>query len=311
MVVRSAGVRTVLLILVGVLGAGCTGDRSEPAKAQAQVRVTVGAGLSAEQQIVARMYAQALEKAGFAVTTRFGSGARAAYVPALQRGELDVVPEYLSPLTEYLRAGVPVGSRPPPASGNVERTARILDGLLGRLPLGVTRPSGATDQPAIAVPKTLADEQKLAEVSDLVRLNGQLVLGGPTGCVEDAHCLAGLQDRYGLRFADVEELGPVNGKPIFDALRDGDVDVGAVLSSSGGIAAGSLVVLRDDRLLQPAGNIVALYRKAVPPAARAVVDHVNRALTTEKLQELNKRQDLDGEDPDGLAKRFLEDARLI
>ena len=39
-----------------------------------------------------------------------------------------------------------------------------------------------------------------------------------------------------------------------------------------------------------------------------MVDSVNRALTTEKLQELNKRQDLDGQDPDGLAKRFLQDA---
>ena len=48
-----------------------------------------------------------------------------------------------------------------------------------------------------------------------------------------------------------------------------------------------------------------------PPAARAVVDSVNRALTTEKLQELNKRQELDGQDPDGLAKRFLQDAKLL
>jgi osmoprotectant transport system substrate-binding protein len=84
-----------------------------------------------------------------------------------------------------------------------------------------------------------------------------------------------------------------------------------VLSSAGGIAAGSLVVLRDDKLLQPAGNILALYRSDLPAAARAVVDSVNRALTTEKLQELNKRQDLDGQDPDGLAKRFLQDAKLL
>lgn len=297
------------LVFALVLAAGCTGE--DPAPVQAQISVTVGAGLSTEQQIVARMYAQALEKAGFAVHTRFDAGSRTAYVPALRRGELDVVPDYLSPVTDYLRAGVPVGRRPPAATGDVERTARILDGLLVDTPLGVTRPSTATDQTAFAVPKTLADEAKLADVSDLLSLNGQLVLGGPTGCIEALACLTGLQDRYGLRFKDVAELGEVNSPPIFAALRDGKIDVGAVLSSSGGIAAGSLVVLRDDRLVQPAGNILALYRTALPAAARAVVDRVNRALTTEKLQELNKRQDLDGEDPDGLAKRFLQDARLI
>jgi osmoprotectant transport system substrate-binding protein len=303
-------VRAVLgAILVAVLlAAGC---QSAPEPVDAPVRVVVGAGLSTEQQIVARMYAQALTKAGFAVTTRFDAGSRTAYVPALQRGDLDVVPDYLAPLTTYLRTGIPVGHRPGPATGDVEHTARLLDGLLDGTPLGVTRPSTATDQAAFAVPKTLADDKELADVSDLSRLNGQLVLAGPTGCVEDVHCLTGLQDRYGLRFRDVDELGEVSGPAIFAALRDGDADVGAVLSSSGGIAAGSLVVLRDDRLLQPAGNILALYRTALPAPARAVVDSVNRALTTEKLQEQNKRQDLDGQDPDDLAKRFLQDARLI
>jgi osmoprotectant transport system substrate-binding protein len=301
--------RAVLALLVAaLLLTACSDDAPAPV---APVVVTVGAGLSAEQQIIARMYAQALEKAGFAVRRQFDAGSRAAYVPALQRGELDVVPDYLSPLTDHLRAGVPVADRPPGPTGDVERTARLLDRLLAGRPLGVTRPSTATDQTAFAVPKTLADESELADVSDLMRLNGQLVLGGPTGCVEAVSCLTGLQDRYGLRFKSVSELGEVNSKPIFDALRSGDIDVGAVLSSSGGIAAGSLVVLRDDRLVQPAGNILALYRDALPPGARAVVDSVNRALTTEKLQELNKRQDLDGEDPDGLARRFLQDARLI
>ena len=299
----------VLLILLVLLATGCTGDEPEPVVAP--VRVVVGAGLSPEQQIIARMYAQALEKAGFAVERRFDGGSRTAYVPALRRGELDVVPDYLAPLTDYLRTGVPVGARPLAPTGDVERTARVLDGLLTGTPMGVTRPSTATGQTAIAVPKTLADESDLVDVSDLVRLNGQLVLGGPDGCLEDARCLTGLQDIYGLRFAGLEELGAVSGELIFEALADGTVDVGTVNSSAGGIAAGSLVVLRDDKLLQPAGNILGLYRTELPPAARAVVDGVNRALTTEKLQELNKRQELDGQDPDELAERFLEDAGLL
>ncbi len=302
--------RSALLgILVVLLLAGCTGDDQPPAKPEP--KLTVGAGLSAEQQIIARMYAQALRKAGFDVTTRLDGGTRTAYVPALQRGDLDVVPDYLAPVTEYLRAGVPVAHRPPAATGDVEHTAHLLDDLLAGRPLGVTRPSLATDQTALAVSKTLADDEDLADVSDLRRLNGRLVLGGPDGCSTDPSCLLGLRERYGLRFKRVDELGEVSGKPIFDALRKGSADVGSVQSSDGEIAAESLVVLRDDELLEPAGNIVALYRSQLPAPARAVVDSVNRALTTEKLQELNKRQDLDGQDPDGLAKRFLQDARLI
>ena len=299
----------VLLVLLVLFATGCTG--SEPEPVVPPVRVVVGAGLSPEQQIIARMYAQALAKAGFAVERRFASGSRAAYVPALRRGELDLVPEYLAPLTEYLRTGVPIGTRPPAPTGDVERTVRVLNGLLVGTPLAVSRPSTATAQTAIAVPKTLADESDLVDVSDLIRLNGQLVLGGPDGCQEDLRCLTGLQDLYGLRFAGLKELGAVSGELIFEALADGTVEVGTVNSSSGGIAAGSLVVLRDNKLLQPAGNILALHRTQLPPAARTVLDEVHRALTTEKLQELNKRQELDGQDPDDLATRFLEDAGLL
>jgi osmoprotectant transport system substrate-binding protein len=303
--VRSA----LLLVLVALLVPGCTGDDQPPAKPKP--KVTVGAGLSAEQQIIARMYAQALQKAGFDVTTKLAAGARSAYVPALQRGDLDVVPDYLSPVTDYLRVGVPVARRPPPPTGDVEHTAHLLDRLLVGRPLGVTRPSQATDQAAFAVTKTLADDRDLADISDLRRLNGTLVLGAPDGCGTDRFCLPGLQERYGLRFKSVNELGEVSAAPIFEALRKGTADVGSVQSSDGEIAAESLVVLRDDKLLQPAGNILALFGSQLPAAARAVVDSVNRALTTEKLQELNKRQDLDGQDPDGLAKRFLQDAQLI
>jgi len=304
-------VRSALLVALAVLlVAGCTGDE-KPAAAKPKPEVTVGAGLSDEQQIIARMYGQALRKAGFEVTMKLNAGARTAYVPALERGDLDLVPDYLAPVMNYLRIGVPVTHRPPAASGDVEHTAYVLDQLLAHQPLGVTRPSPATDQTALAVSKTLADDENLADVSDLRRLNGRLVLGAPSGCSTDAYCLVGLEDRYGLRFKRVDELGGVSGKPIFDALRKGTADVGSVQSSDGEIAAESLVVLRDDKLLEPAGNIIALYRSKLPASARAVVDSVNRALTTEKLQELNKRQDLDGQDPDGLAKRFLQDARLI
>jgi osmoprotectant transport system substrate-binding protein len=298
-----------VLVVLALLLAGCTGNDQPPAKPEP--RITVGAGLSAEQQIIARMYAQALRKAGFDVTTKLDAGARTAYVPALKRGDLDVVPDYLAPVTDYLRTGVPIAHRPAAATGDVEHTARVLDELLATLPLGVTRPSLATDQTALAVTKTLSDDQNLIAVSDLRRLNGTLVLGASDGCSEDELCLLGLQSRYGLRFKRVDELGETSGKPIFDALRKGTADVGQVRSSAGEIAADSLVVLRDDKLLEPAGNILALYRSQLPAPARAVVDGVNRALTTEKLQELNKRQDLDGQDPDGLAKRFLQDARLI
>jgi osmoprotectant transport system substrate-binding protein len=309
--VRVAVPVALLLVLAGLLGAGCSPD-AEPAVTRGEL--TVGAGPRLESQVIARMYALALEKAGYRVAGRFDVQTRAAFVPALQRGELDLVPEYLSGLTGYLDAAAPgTGSagRPSPASGDVDRTLRALRRLLDGRPLEVGPPATATDQLAYAVTKELADREKLDSMTDLVRLNGQLVLGGPADCATDRFCLPGLQSVYGLLFKEVRAVGEVSSRPVFAALKDGRVDVGTVRSSAGGVAAGSLVVLRDDRRLQEAENIIPLYRDTVPPDARAVVEGVNRALTTEKLQELNKRLEMDGEDPGGLAKRFLQDARLL
>lgn len=309
--VRAAAPVALLLVLAALLGAGCSASSAPAAERGA---LTVGAGPRLESQVIARMYALALEKAGYRVTGKFDVQARGALVPALQRGELDLVPEYLSGLTGYLDAaarGAATAGRRPVASGDVERTMQALRGLLAGRPLAVGPPATATDQVAYAVTKELADRERLGSVTDLARLNGQLVLGGPADCATVRFCLPGLQSVYGLRFKEVKALGEVSSRPVFAALRDGKVDVGTVRSSAGGVAEASLVVLRDDRLLQQAENILPLYRDTVPAAARAAVEGVNRALTTEKLQELNKRMELDGEDPAGLAKRFLQDARLL
>jgi len=304
-------VPAALLLVLVLLAGGCSRDRPEPT---AKGDLVVGAGPRLESQVIARMYALALEEAGYRVTGEFDVQTRAAYVPAMQRGELDVVPEYLSGLTGYLDAaahGPVTAPRRPVASGDGEATLRALQGLLAGRPLAVGPPSKATDQVAYAVTKELADREQLASMTDLVRLNGELVLGGPADCATARFCLPGLQAVYGLRFKDVTALGEVSSRPVFAALQEGKVDVGTVRSSAGGVAAGSLVVLRDDQRLQQAENILPLYRDTVPPDARAVVERVNRALTTEKLQELNKRVELDGQDPGGLAKRFLQDARLL
>ena len=217
-----------------------------------------------EQQIIARMYAQALQKAGFDVTLKLNAGARTAYMPALRRGELDVVPDYLAPVTDYLRAGVPVARAA--AGGERRRRAhRARAGPIARRPAARGHPAVAGDRPdRVRRDEVAADDDNLATVSDLARLNGTLVLGGPQGCSTDPYCAArpagavraelqgGRRDRRGVRHSRCSTR----------CARARSTSA-PVQSSAGGIAAESLVVLRDDKLLQPAGNIVALYREPV------------------------------------------------
>jgi osmoprotectant transport system substrate-binding protein len=303
-------VRVALVAIVAaLLTLGCDQSSGQPPAPKG--RLTVGSASAPEAQILAAMYTLALEKAGYEVTTSDEAGPRSVYLPAMQRGEIDVLPEYLSPLANYLAATSPGRAVGAPSGGNVGATWHTLQSLLAGRALTAGRPSPATDQPAWAVSKELADEESLDAVSDLRRLDGQLVLGGPPDCAYERSCLLGLQDVYGLRFREVRSVGPVSSPMVFAALHTGSIDVGQVLSSDGKVAADGLVVLDDDKRVQDAGNIVALYRDTVPADARAAVEAVNLALTTEKLQELNKKRVVDGADTTDLAKRFLRDARLL
>jgi osmoprotectant transport system substrate-binding protein len=300
-----------LLLAVALLVSGCGRDR--PAEDPPKGVLTVGSGTDPESALIAEMYVLALTKAGYQVTDRTGVGDRSASLRALQQGSVDLVPGDLAGLTTWFdvqRNGAGSVAHPV-ASGDAARTLAGLRALLRGGPLEAGRLSPARHQVSFAVTKQLADQRDLRGVADLARLDGPLVLGGPPGCPTDPACMPGLQRVYGVTVTSFRPLGEISGKPVLDALEDGTVQVGMVLSSAGGVAESNLVVLTDDRGLRDAGNLLALYRTTVPAEARDVVEKVNQALTTEKLQELNKKLDSDGADPADLAKLFLRDAGLV
>jgi osmoprotectant transport system substrate-binding protein len=309
---RSTAPLLAALLMVALLGAACS--RDQPPADTAKGTLTVGSGIDPEAKLIGEMYALSLEKAGYQVTDRTGEGERNVYLRSLQQGTVDLVPDDLSGVTTWFdvqRNGAAAAARHPVAGGDPSRTVSGLQALLRGMPLQVGRLSPARHQVSFAVTKEFADQENLRMVSELSRLDGQLVLGGPSDCPVDPNCLPGLSRVYGVSVRDFRPLGEVSGKPVLDALEKGTVQVGMVLSSSGGVAENNLVVLEDDRGLQDAGNLLAIYRTSVPAGARDAVEKVNQALTTEKLQELNKKLDTDGADPAALAKQFLRDAGLV
>jgi osmoprotectant transport system substrate-binding protein len=309
--VRSTVTLLAALLTLALLS-GC--GRDDPPADQVKGTLVVGSGTTPEAKLIGEMYSLALAKAGYQVTDRTGEGERGVYLRSLQQGSVDLVPDDLSGLTTWFDVetnGPAAAAAHPVASGDPARTLTGLRTLLRGRPLALGTLSPARHQVSFAVTKELADREDLRSVSDLSRLPGQLVLGGPADCPVRPNCLPGLSRVYGVTVKDFRPLGPVSGTPILDALDDDTVQVGMVLSSAGGVAEKNLVVLVDDRGLQDAGNLLAVYRDSVPAEVRAVVEKVNQALTTEKLQELNKKLDPDGADPGDLAKMFLRDAGLV
>jgi osmoprotectant transport system substrate-binding protein len=175
-------------------------------------------------------------------------------------------------------------------------------------PMGLTAltPSPAADQNAFAVTKATADKYKLTKLSDLTPIAGQLTLGAGPECPARPFCQPGLEKTYGLKFKSFRVLDS-GGPMTLGALASGDIDVGLVFSSDGGVAARNLVVLQDDKKLQTVDNLVpAIRNDVVDDTIRKDLNKVSAALTTDDLIQLNKRADVDKADPETLAREWLQ-----
>lgn len=200
-------------------------------------KIIVGAANFAENQTLAGIYAEALNGAGFEASVKT-IGNRELYEPALEKGEVQVVPEYVGTLTEFINKKVNGASAPAKASSDLDKTVTELTALGQQVGLRFGQPSEAADQNAFAVAKAFADNNGLKTLSDLAAKcnGGELVLGGPPECAERPFCQPGLEQTYGLKFTSFQALD-VGGPLTKTALKQGRIQIGLVFSSDGELSA--------------------------------------------------------------------------
>lgn len=295
-----------LALLYGACGPG-EGDGETTGTGGNEERGSVTVGVSAafaENQIVAEMYAQVLENAGYTVDTQFDLGQREISQPALESGEIHIKPEYLGSLLLYLDPEAA-------ASGDPQENVELLTPLLEEDGIALLEPSEANDTNAFVVTQETADEHGFASVSDLAPVAGDLTLGGPPECPERPFCIPGLQETYGVEFGDFKPLD-VGGPLTVAALDSGKIDVALLFSTSSVIGDKGWVVLEDDQSLQTAENITPVVSEDVLNDEIAeLLNAVSAQLTTENMTELNGRVEIDKEDPATVATDFLTEVGLL
>jgi len=293
-----------LLAAFALLAAAC-GDDDDTAGGEDKGRIVVGSTDFPEQQIVASMYAHVLEDAGYDVTTRLTLGTREVVEPALEEGEIDLYPEYVGTALTFITDGEH------PLDGGQDALVEALREEFEARGVTVLEPAPAEDKNALVVTEETAERYDLTTTSDLADVAGELVLGGPPECPERPLCLLGFEETYGLEFAEFRPLdagGPVTK----EALDRGDIDVALLFSSDGGIAARGWVVLEDDKELQPSENLIPVIRtEVVNDEITDLLNAVSAKLTTEELSELNRQVDVDKEDPENVARTWLEEQGLL
>jgi osmoprotectant transport system substrate-binding protein len=291
-----------LLPLVPLVVSSCASTRSTVSQsALGDDAITIASFDFPESALLAEAYGQAIQSGGYHVSMRERLGPRELVIPALRQGLVEFVPEYAG---TGLRFASPDGVA---AAGDTAATHSALERALANSPIAALDAAPAQDTNVFAVTAATAAEHGLSSISQLGDHAGQLSLGGPPECPNRPFCLQGLHRVYGIEFKKFVALD-AGGALSRQALETGGVDVALLFSTDPHITADGLVVLADDRALQPSENITPLIHKEILDRfganLRSRVDAVSRLLTTEELQDMNAQVDR-GLSPEAVAAQWL------
>ncbi|WP_418958379.1 ABC transporter substrate-binding protein [Streptomyces tritici] len=319
---RAAGAALAALALTGGLAA-CGGDSLEQAGGTGGTgaagggkkgTLVVGAAAFTESKVLAELYAQLLDDAGYdaSVTTVKN---RELYEPALEKGEIDVVPEYAATLAEFLNAKVNGPKAPeekPVASGDAAATVAALKKLAEPRGLKVGAHGEAVDQNAFAVSREFAEKNKLTSLSDLGRAKLKVKIAAGDECAVRPFCAPGLKSVYGIDVAGVDPKG-VGTPQAKQAVKDGVDQLVLTTTTDATIDSFGLVLLADDKKLQNADNVLPVLnaKDAGAPEIAAALDKITKVLTTADLAELNRKVDAERAKPEDVAKAYLESKGLL
>ena len=300
--------------LVGLGGlaalAGCTstnplqtaapaasGTASAPASGGTLV---VGSQQYYSNEIVAELYAQSLEKAGFTVTRQYQIGQREVYLPELEAGKIDVMPEYGGNLLQYYDKAT-----------TATDAAAIAAALGQKLPSGlrVLKSAEASDQDSITVTKAFADAHGLKTIGDLTKAPQPLKIAANAEFTKRPYGPTGLKSAYGVdvTVVPVEDSG---GPLTVKALKDGAVQLADIYTADPAIAKEGFVILEDPKSLILPQNVTPLVSSKVDAKAAAAIEAVNAKLSVADLQALNAQSVTEQKKSSDIAAAWLKEKGL-
>lgn len=288
--------------LAGSLLVGCgSSDSLDGGTAAESETIVVGSQDYYSNEIIAEIYAQALEAADYQVERDFRIGQREVYMGEVENGSVDLFPEYSGPLLQYWEP---------------DTTARLGDEvhteLVSAAPewLSILEDAPATDQDAYVVTRELAEEYNLTSIPDLINVPGPLVLGANSEAETRPNGPTGLRDTYGIEagFTPIEDGG---GPLTIKALADGDVQFAIVYTADPSIQENDLVVLEDPDGMFLASHVVPVASDALDEQAQEIINEISAALSPEDLVSLNSQSVRDQSPAGVIATQWLEEKGLL
>ncbi|MBU2956220.1 ABC transporter substrate-binding protein [Paracoccus sp. 1_MG-2023] len=292
---RLTALATALLTLAGTAGAQ---------------DIRVSSKIDTEGGLLGNMILLALSAADMPVQDRLQLGGTPILRDAITSGQVDIYPEYTANGAFFFNEGDSDVWKD--AQAGYERVAQL---DLEQNDITWLTPSPANNTWAVATRRDLADENGLTTMSELgewIASGGDVKLAASTEFVTSPAALPAFQETYGfqLRPDQLVQLsgGDTAATIAAAAQQTSGVNAAMVYGTDGGIAPAGLVVMEDDKAVQPVYQPAPIIRTEVLesyPQIAEVLEPIFRSLDLETLQELNGRIQIGGEPAASVARDYL------
>ena len=295
---RTRAFGATLLVLALILAACGGEDEGSGGDVIDGPTITVSSFNFPESTILAEIYAQAMEDAGYPVERNLNLGSRELIFPEIESGNIDFIPEYLG-------SSLQVGFGAEAPSSTADGISTLTDEFAA-LNMVVLDAAPGEDKNVFVVTQAFADANGVSSVADLAGA-GDLVLAGAPECEERATCYAGLVETFGLSNVAFESIQ--EGSARVAALDSGEVDIALLFSTQPVIVERGFVALEGTEGLIAPENIVPVLSQEVVDAYGSdltdLLNDISAKITTDVLLDLNGRVELDAQDPDEVATAWL------
>ncbi|MEC5149988.1 ABC transporter substrate-binding protein [Cryobacterium sp. GrIS_2_6] len=268
----------------------------------APTTLVVGSQDYYSNEIIAEIYAQALESNGFTVDRQFRIGQREVYLPELKSGSIDVFPEYTGSLLQALDKA---------AAGGTSDAVHAQ--LVKALPSGLTAldKSDASDQNSWTATQAFVDTYKLTDLASLKNVTEPITVGGNSELETRPYGPTALKDKYGITIAGFVPVEDNGGPLTVKALVDNKIQLANIYTADPNIKSNNLVALADpDGLFFP-DNVVPIVSSKVDEKAAGILNKISAAMTAADLVSLNAQSVNDKESAEKIASAWLAQAKLF
>jgi len=263
--------------------------------------IVIGSQDYYSNEIIAEIYAQALEDGGMTVQRDFRIGQREIYLPEIESGSIDVFPEYGGSLLQALEPDT-----------TATTADDVYSALTDALPDGLRAldAADASDQNSYTVTQAFADQWNLTDIASLKNVTDPIVLGGNSELQTRPYGPDALQSKYGITttFQAIEDSG---GSTTVDALASNQIQMANIYTADPNIESNDLLPLADPDGLFVADNVVPIVSDKVDDDAAEIINGVSAKLTAEDLVALNSESVNEQKSAAAIATEWLTSADLI